>query len=155
MKFLTWTAIVAKANSKVMQNVIVNPLFLSSTISDRNRNGNVLTPQLKINMTKENETNGIQLKEVKSTPRDVWNVYRLITARPNEIPNADIQNNIFRPARSTKNVHKTAPKICKTPTTIDDMFDDKVEPDSSKIVLVKFIIAKHPQNVFRAIKTTP
>lgn len=96
-------------------------------------------------MTKENEINGTQFKLVKSTPRDVWYVYQLITPSPKEIPKADTANNIFRPARSTKNVHKIAPNICTTPTMTDEPLADKVDPDNSKIVLVKLSIGKHPQ----------
>jgi hypothetical protein len=32
------------------------------------------------------------------------------------------------------------------PTTIDEIFGDREDPDSAKIVAVKFNMAKHPQN---------
>lgn len=108
-----------------------------------------------MNMTKENEINGIQLKLWRSTPIDVWYVYQLMTASPTEIPNVDMKNNLFRPARSTKNVHKIAPNICTTPTIIDETFDDSVDPERSKIVFVKLSIGKQPQAWWRAINKNP
>lgn len=125
------------------------------TISDKYKNGNVFTPKLEMKITNENEASGIHAKLVRSTPRDVENVKRLITASPKEMPRAEVNNNNFRPAFSTRNVHKTAPTTCTAPTIIDDTFGDSVEPDAWKIVAVKFIMGKQPQNIFRAIKATP
>lgn len=62
---------VANKNSIKRQNVIVNPLFLGSTISETYRKCSVFTPQLYMNITNENELTGIQLNLLKSTPIDV------------------------------------------------------------------------------------
>lgn len=99
-----------------------------------------------MNMTNENETSGTQLNLLKLTPCEVENVYALITASPVEIPNAEIENKIFRPALSTRKVHKKAPMHWTMPTIMEETFGDNVDPDSSKIVFVKFIIGKQPQN---------
>lgn len=130
-------------------------MVLVGTISDKYKNGNVLTPRLEMKITNENDASGIQAKLLRSAPRDVENVKRLMIASPKEMPRAEIDSSSFRPAFSTRNVHKTAPITCTAPTIIDETFGDSVEPDDSKIVAVKFIIGKHPQNMFKAISAMP
>lgn len=125
------------------------------TISDKYRNGNVFTPKLEMKITNENDASGTQARLLSSAPRDVEKVKRLMIASPMDMPRAESDSSSFRPALSTRNVHKIAPITCTAPTIIDETLGDRVEPDDSKIVAVKFIIGKHPQNMFRAISAIP
>lgn len=98
-------------------------------------NGNIPMDADKIII--ENETIGIVLCNDGLNSKICilnWS-WKPMEIKLNVAPADDNANNNFRPALSANIVVRKLAKICTTPTMIDDVLGDKLDPARSKIVL--------------------
>lgn len=85
-------------------------------------------PKQLIKMNVQNETNGIQLHDVKSYfVSSCRYEYMPSDIRPTNAPDVENMSNVLRPIRSTNSVEPYTPRICMMATIIDELFGSNNE----------------------------
>lgn len=121
-------------------------------------------PKQLMKMNTENETNGIQLHDVKSCPISCRYEYMPSDNRPTNAPDVENMSNVLRPIRSTNTVEPYTPSIWMTATIMDELFGSNSEslyssglsnPAAWKIFAVQLMYANVPLNKLMAVREMP